>query len=182
MAQPSTLYRFLLELSNIDQNVYTTLDLRVPCHPSEDAERLVIRVLARALAHEEGLVFGRGLSHAADATLWTKTLDGQIVQWIDVGCPSAERLHRASKAAQRVLVVTNKNDAMLRKEWSSRSIHNSKDIALIRLPDPLVQSLAASLQRTVQWYITVFEGGLQVSDGIDNWEGPLTYCTLPELL
>ena len=61
MAISSTLYRFQIELSDIDRGVYESLDWRVACHPSEDSERMVVRVLARAIAHEEGLEFGRGL-------------------------------------------------------------------------------------------------------------------------
>jgi len=61
MAISSTLYRFQIELSDIDRGVYESLDWRVACHPSEDSERMVVRVLARAIAHEEGLDFGRRL-------------------------------------------------------------------------------------------------------------------------
>ena len=47
MAISSTLYRFQIELSDIDRGVYESLDWRVACHPSEDSERMVVRVLAR---------------------------------------------------------------------------------------------------------------------------------------
>ncbi|MCP4448319.1 MAG: YaeQ family protein [Myxococcales bacterium] len=181
MAKTATLYRFQIELADIDRNVYESLDLRVACHPSEDSERLVIRVLARAIAHEEGLEFGRGLSNAEDAALWAKSLHGSIETWIDVGCPSAERLHRASKAADRVSVFTSKGGAMLRKEWLSQPIHRASELEVIRIPAAFAQQLATRLQRNMQWYLTLQEGALSVADGKDNFDTTLERTTVHSL-
>ncbi len=182
MAKAATLYRFQIELSDIDRSVYETLDLRVACHPSEDAERLVVRVLARAIAHEEGLEFGRGLSNAEDAALWTRALHDQIATWIDVGCPGADRLHRASKAAGRVIVFTTKGDAMLRKEWSSQAIHHSEDIEVVRLSQSFVQELTTLLDRNVHWYLTLNEGTISVADGDKNFDETVERTTLAALI
>ncbi len=170
MAKTSTLYRFQIELSDIDRGVYESLDLRVACHPSEDAPRLIVRVLARLMAHEERLEFGRGLSTAEDAALWTRSLQGQIETWIDVGCPSADRLHRASKAADQVRVFTTKGDAMLRKEWSSQAIHRSEEIEVVRFPAKFVDSLTTLLDRNMQWYVTLNEGTISVADGDQSFD------------
>ncbi len=182
MAKTSTLYRFQIELADIDRSIYETLDLRVACHPSEDAERLVIRVLARALAHEEGLEFGRGLSHTEDPALWVRTVHGEIKTWIDVGCPSAERLHRASKASDQVRIVTHKGVAMLREAWSSKAIHGRDAIDVIRLPKTFVQELTGLLQRNMEWYVTLCEGSLSVSDGEQSFDAVLERGSLAELI
>ncbi len=181
MAKTSTLYRFQVELADIDRSVYETLDLRVACHPSEDAERLVIRVLARLMAHEEGLDFGRGLSNAEDAALWTKTPHGSIATWIDVGCPSADRLHRASKAADRVIVYTSKGDSMLRKEWSSQPVHHSDEIEVVRIPPSFAQDLTSLLKRNMQWYLTIQEGALSVADGEQSFNAMLDRTTVAQI-
>ncbi len=178
MAKTSTLHRFQIELSDIDRGIYESLDLRVARHPSEDEERMVVRVLARVLAHEDGLAFGRGLSTTEDAALWTKTPDGRVTTWIDVGCPSAERLHRASKAAERVVVVTTKGDAMLRKEWSSRSIHRSDTISVWRLPSSFISDLCTLLERQVQWYVTVNDGAISASNGDQSFDESLERTTV----
>jgi uncharacterized protein YaeQ len=49
MALPSTIYRFSLELSDIDRQIYESLQATVARHPSETEERLVARLLAYAL-------------------------------------------------------------------------------------------------------------------------------------
>jgi len=42
-------------------------------------------------------------------------LDGTLRVWIDVGTPSAERLHKASKAVPRVVVFTHHSPELLRR-------------------------------------------------------------------
>ncbi len=184
MAIASTLYRFQIELADIDRSVYETLDLRVPCHPSEDEERLVVRVLARAIHHEEGLEFGRGLSNAEDAALWIRSHTGDVQLWIDISMPSAERLHRASKHAAQVCVYTHKQDNPLRKEWSSRKIHKAETINLVRLPSKMVRDLAANMERTNSWYLTIQDGSLSVAygDGEHNLDGNIERSTMSDFL
>ena len=182
MALTSTLYRFQVELSDIDRGVYESLDLRVACHPSEDAERMVMRVLARAIAHEDGLEFGRGLSHVEDPTLHTTSLSGQLQTWIDVGIPSADRLHRASKRVDKLMVFTHKLEVALRKEWSSRGIHGAKDIVLVQLDPSFVSALAESLDRNVTWYLTIQDGTLSVSAGEKSFDCPIRRSSLQDFL
>ena len=182
MALTATLHRFQLELSDIDRGVYTSLDLRVPRHPSEDEERLIARVLARAIVHEEGLEFGRGLSEVEDATMWKRTPDGQIELWVDIGQPSADRLHRASKRARKLIVVTHKPASLLRREWSSRSIHRAEAVDLIRLDPELIRTLAEDLARSVTWYVMVQDGELSVAEGERSSSGPIERTTLAEFL
>ena len=95
------IYRFEIRLADVDRGVYVDLDLRVAQHPSEDVPFLLTRVLARALEHEEGLDFGKGLSEADEPALWTRTGDGRVLLWIDVGSPAPDRLHRANKLAEK---------------------------------------------------------------------------------
>lgn len=182
MALTATVHRFEIELADIDRGVYESLDFRVARHPSEDEARVVVRVLARAVAHEDGLEFGRGLSTVEDPALWTRTPTGEVATWIDVGLPSAERLHRASKRADRVLVFTHKLDTALSKTWSSRSVHRAETIEIVRLPIDFVTDLAEQLERNVRWYITVQDGLVSVTHGERSIDGQLRRCSLAEFL
>jgi uncharacterized protein YaeQ len=182
VATAATMYRFQIELSNIDSSVYESLDLRVAMHPSEDAERVMVRVLARALAHEEGLEFGRGLSNTDDATLWSHTDTGQIGTWIDVGLPSAERLHRASKKSERLLIFTHKPEAALRREWKVRKIHRAAEMKVFRLPPVFVQRLAETLERKMSLFITVHDGVLSVGIGDLTVDGVVEEISMTDLL
>lgn len=175
MARTSTLYQVQLEIADIPRSVYESVELRVACHPSEDAERLVVRTLAFGLAYEEDLRFGRGLSHADDPALLVPSPRGgdDVALWIDVGAPSADRLHRASKKADRVHVFTDKSPDALTRAWSKSKIHRSDEIAVTRLPDAVVRGLAAALERKVEWHLTVQEDTLMVVSGSDSHSGAL---------
>ena len=181
MGTAATIYRFQIELSDIDRSVYETLELRVARHASEDAERLVVRALARAIVHEDGLVFGRGLSNPEDAALWTHSATGEIDTWIDVGQPTADRLHRASKAARRLLVFTHKPGAALRKEWRTRKIHRADEVLVHQLPPKLVAALAESLERRVSWYVTLQDRMLGVTVGEQSLEGLVEVVSLASI-
>ena len=99
MALAATVYRFQIELSDVDRGVYESLDLRVARHPSESMTYLLARVIAYALLFAEGIAFGKGLSTTEEPALWIKDLQGSLRAWVEVGTPSADRLHKASKAS-----------------------------------------------------------------------------------
>src|SRR6476469_2264618 len=98
MALTATMYHLQIGLSDVDRGVYETLDLRVAQHPSETMRYLLTRTLAYCLLYEPGIAFTRGLSTTDEPALWIKDLQGQLRTWIDVGTPSADRLHKARKA------------------------------------------------------------------------------------
>ena len=62
MAQPSTTYKFELNLTDLDRGVYESVKQTIARHPSETEERMTVRLLAYAFWYNEHLSFGRGLS------------------------------------------------------------------------------------------------------------------------
>lgn len=165
MALTATIRNFVVEVADIDRNIYETLEFKLAQHPSENTARVVVRVLARALAHEESLEFGRGLSNVEEPALWSKNATGQIELWIDVGAPSATRLHRASKQSKRVCVFSDKNTIGLKKEWGGQRIHQAEDIPLVMFSPAFTQSLAESIDRQNHWMVTITDGYLNVGYG-----------------
>ena len=154
---------FHLELANIDDNVYETLQLRIAQHPSENADRVVVRVLARALCRDENLEFGRGLDHTDEPALWSHDDSGQLRLWVDVGAPAASRLHRAHKHAERVVVFTDKNLTGLHKEWRGQKIHRADAIEVTVFASEFIAALAENIEKQNRWNITLHDGDLTVS-------------------
>ena len=64
MALKSTIYKIRLDIVDIDRNYYQEHKLPLACHPSETAERLMIRILAFALNAHERLEAGGGISES----------------------------------------------------------------------------------------------------------------------
>jgi uncharacterized protein YaeQ len=123
MALTATLHTLHLALNDADRGVYQTLELRIARHPSETLPYMLSRTLAYCLFWEEDIGFSRGLSTADEPAVWVKSPDGRVLLWLDVGHPSAERLHKASKAAQRVAVCSWQEPADFRASVAGARIH-----------------------------------------------------------
>src|SRR6185295_3402319 len=100
MALTATLYHLESDLSDVDRGVYEKLDLRVARPPSESMRFMLTRSIAYALLSEEGLVFSTALPTADEPAIWKHDPGGRIALWVEIGLPSAERLHKASKGAE----------------------------------------------------------------------------------
>ncbi|MCB9616272.1 MAG: YaeQ family protein [Sandaracinus sp.] len=173
MALGATIHRFSIELSDVERSVYESLDLRVAQHPSETPRRMIARVLAYALQHEEGIDFGRGLSATDDPAVWVRDPAGDVRVWIEVGQPSPERLHRASKAAGRTVVYAYADPTPWLRELDKATVHRREALELWVLPPSLLDALEAALERHERWSLTVSEGTLYLTRGEATFEGTL---------
>jgi len=134
MALTATMYNFDIELADADRRVYESLALRVARHPSESAEYLVTRVLAYVLELAEGIEFSRGVSDPEEPALAVRDLTGAIRTWIEIGTPDAARLHKASKAAARVVVYTHKDPGQFLRRLAGERIHRAEALEVYALP------------------------------------------------
>jgi uncharacterized protein YaeQ len=181
MASAGTLFHISVDLSKIDEGVYERLELRLAQHPSEDQERVVTRALAYCLVYDEDLRWGRGLDDADGPALFVNDATEQLLHWIDVGTPSAERMHRASKAAPHLTVVCHKGPEALIRERAKRRIHNAAEIDVWLIDPALVKALADRLDRSVDWAVVLTGEELMVSVGSDTFTGLARRTTLTEL-
>src|SRR6185295_8355237 len=148
MALPATLRKFEIALADSDRGVYEELDWRVAQHPSESERYLVARVIARALEHADGVEFSRGgVSDDDEPAIVQRDLRGDLQAWIEVGSPSPDRLHKATKLAPRVAVYCWKNVDQLAAAIAERGVHRADEIALRALPVELLDAVIATLDR-----------------------------------
>ena len=173
MALTATIYNFDIDLADTDRGVYESLALRVARHPSESEEYLWARVLAYALEFTEGIEFSRGLSDPDEPTICVRDLTGRLRVWIEIGSPDAARLHKAAKAAPRVVVYTHKDPEQLVGRLRGERIHRAEEIELWAVDRRLVSQLAARLDRRMSFAISVTDRELYVSIGSDTLTGAL---------
>lgn len=180
MALTATLYRFELEISDVDRGVYTSHAMRVAQHPSESLVYMVARVLAYGLNLDEGLSFAKGgLSNPDEPALSVDDLTGARQLWIDIGLPSADRLHRASKAADRVRVYVHKPAEPWIDQLRSATIHQPETVEIFALDPSFLDALAAEVGRVNAWALVHTEGVLYVTpSGGETVEGRLTRLPL----
>jgi len=157
MALTATIHRFAVQLSDVDRGVYETLDLQVARHPSESAEYMLSRVLAYCLEYAEGIAFTEGVSAGDEPAVLVRDLTGRITAWIEVGMPDADRLHRASKLADRVAVYTHRDPAQLLGQLAGRKIHRAEEIPIYTFGRGFIERLAQDIPRRAALSLTITE-------------------------
>jgi uncharacterized protein YaeQ len=181
MALAATVYHIQIELSDVDRGVYESLDLRVARHPSESTPYLLTRVIAYALLFEEGIAFSKGgLSSTDEAPLSVRDLQGNLRVWVELGTPSAERLHKVSKASPRVVVFTQHDPQLLIREAGTRTIHKAEQIEVYALEPAFLDRLGALTERNARWTMLRNDGLLFVTVGGDTVSGAVTSHALVE--
>lgn len=178
MALPSTIYSFEIELADVDRGVYESLALKVARHPSETEDYLITRVLAYCLEHTEGLTFSRGLAEPNEPALSVRDLTGALQAWIEVGVPDAERLHKASKAAPRVAVYTQKESRHLLRQLAGERIHRVEELELYAIDRDLLASLTERLERRMSFGLSIADRHLFVSIAGATIDGAVERLTL----
>jgi uncharacterized protein YaeQ len=136
-------------LSDVERGVYETLDLRLARHPSESLRYMLTRVVAYCLCYADGIHFSKGgLSVAEEPPVAVHDPTGRLLAWIDVGTPTAERLHKATKAAAAVALFTSSDLLALRREVKSRPIHRAEEVALWRIEPRFLDEVEAAIERS----------------------------------
>ena len=162
MALKPTIYKFTINLTDMDRSNYETLSLTVAQHPSESVERMMVRVLAYCIDADDQLVFTKGVSAVDEPDIWQHTLDGQLSLWIDVGEPSLDRIKKAVHSSRSVKIYTmnTKSDV-----WWGQLADKLANLELwvYRLKWQDVQALAALVQRTMNFSVTITESSAYIA-------------------
>lgn len=172
MALPSTVHRATIELADADRGIYETLQVTVARHPSETAERLVLRLLAYCIFYQPDLVFTKGVSAGDEPDLWVRSADGRVAFWLEVGTPEPERLLKVARHSGRVALLAA---APNRFTWDRQHLPllAGGGISILGLDFSFVRELAAGIERSISWEVTVSGGTLYVNAAGDVQEAPL---------
>jgi uncharacterized protein YaeQ len=179
MALTATVRRFDVMLADSDRGVYETLALRAAQHPSETERYLVARVIARCLEHGEGVEFTRGLAADDEPAIWQRDLRGELRAWIEIGAPSVERLHKASKTGARVAVYSYKGAAELARAIAERGVHRAAEIEIRAIDPAFLDAVAATLDRRNHWELAVSGGTLYLTIGGRLFESNIEHIAAP---
>lgn len=154
MALKPTVYKFKVSLSDLNLSHFDSLNLTVAKHPSENDERMMVRVLAYCLNAQPELSFGAGLNDVDAPSLTVMTLDEQMALWIDVGEPAFDRIKKANRKADQVKIYSfnNKSDVW----WEQNQAQfNQLPLEVYRFDWKEVQTLAGMLERTMEFSVTI---------------------------
>jgi uncharacterized protein YaeQ len=165
MALSSTIYTFTIDLSDVDRGVYEALVLKVARHPSETEEYLATRVLAYCLEYVEGIAFSKGISEPDEPAITVRDLTGALKVWIEIGAPDAARLHKASKAAPRVVIYSHREPRVLLRQWEGERIYRADEIELYVFQKEFLAGLVTRLERRTDFSLSVSDRQLYLTIG-----------------
>ncbi|BEV67835.1 YaeQ family protein [Bdellovibrio bacteriovorus] len=167
MAQPSKLYRFRIDLSDIDRGIYEQLDFRLAMHPSESMPYMLTRALAYACNYSQDLQFSaQGLGDPESAALsHSDATSGRTLLWIEIGNPSPKKLHKASKASQAVKIYTYKDASQILRDCEKENVHQPEKIEIYQLDDKFLTTLGEESSREFRFSLMVQEGSLTITRG-----------------
>jgi uncharacterized protein YaeQ len=156
MALSATICKADLNIVDMDRHYYQQHSLTVAQHPSENDERLMIRLLAFALHADEFLSFTKGLSTDDEPDLWQKSLSGEIELWIELGLPSEKRLKKACGRAQQVILYTYGTGSA--EQWWKQiqpQVRRFKNLSVRHLDSSITTELASRMQRNLDIQVSI---------------------------
>jgi uncharacterized protein YaeQ len=128
-------------------------------------------MLAYCVEYAEGIGFSKGVSDPEDPTVSVRDLTGTITTWIEIGAPDAARLHKASKAAPRVVVYTHRDPTAWLRQLAGERIHKVDQIECYVLDRELIAELVARLDRRLRFELSVTDGTLFLNVGSSTLTG-----------
>ncbi len=159
MALKSTIFKVELQLADLDRSHFGEYTLTIARHPSENDQRMMVRLLAFALFASERLAFGRGLSSEDEADLADVDLTGAIERWIDVGLPDERNIRRACGRAKEVVVLAyGGRAAEIWWQQTAGKVAGQKNLRVLALPPAESQALAALAARNMRLQCTIQDG------------------------
>lgn len=170
MAQPVNIYRAAVQLSDVDCGVYETLTATLARHPSETAERLVLRLLAYALCYEPELTFTKGVAAGDDPDLWVKGPDGRVTLWVEVGTPDPERLIKAARHSERVVLLAGGANRFRWDDQYLPRLTGIPNLRVIGVGSAFISRLADGLERNIVWEMTRSDGVIYLTVGGETLE------------
>lgn len=164
MALKATIFRAELRIADMERNYYETHALTLARHPSENDERMMVRVLAFALNASDSLLFGSSIGNDDEPDLRQEDLTGAIRLWVDVGLPDEKRIRRACGRSERVVVYSYGRGADLWWKQAGEKLARSDNLSVFDLPQAATQDLAKLAGRNMKLNCTIQDGQVWLGD------------------
>jgi uncharacterized protein YaeQ len=168
MALKSTIYKAELQVADMDRHYYADHPLTIACHPSETAERMMVRVLAFALNAHELLAFGKGLSDVEEPDLWRRDLTGAVEQWIEVGQPDDRTILKACGKADSMIVYAYGTSTPQWWKTTGPKVERAKNLTVYALDPEAVRELGRLAARNMRLQCTIQDGDIWMRDDSDS--------------
>jgi uncharacterized protein YaeQ len=169
MAIKSTIFKAAIQITDMDRHYYQDHALTLARHPSENDERMMLRLLAFVMHASESMGFTKGISTEDEPDLWQKSLSDEIEVWIDLGQPDEKRIRKACGRAKKVYIYTyNYRSAEVWWQQIQNKLSRFDNLSIIVIPDEALQAMGKLSQRNMQLQYMIQDGEVLISNGKDS--------------
>lgn len=166
MAIKATIHKAELQISDIDRNYYQAHQLTIARHPSENEERMMVRLLAFIRHADEQLKFTKGISSDDEPDIWLKSLSDEIELWIELGQPDEKRIRQACGKSKQVYIYTySGHSAEIWWEQNRNKLMLIDNLHIYNLPIEQRNELTQLALKNMAIQATIQDGEIWLSDG-----------------
>ena len=171
MALNATIYKFDIDLNDLDRNHYAHYSHHVALHPSETEERMIMRILAFCMNASEHLAFTKGLSTDSEPDLWQKNYSDEIELWVELGLPDEKRIKKACNHAQKVMLYSYGGQGV-ETWWNniSKQSYKYENLSVYRIDLGMVEKFTEHLERTMAISCMIQDGQITLSANSEMYE------------
>lgn len=165
MALKSTIFKADLQVADLDRGHFGDYTLTIARHPSENDDRMMVRLLAFAWFAGEDLAFGKGLSSDEEPALKEVDPGGVVRHWIDVGTPDEVRVRKGCSRAERVSILAY-GDRAVDVWWGQNAdgFRRFDNLQVWQLSGEQTAALGGLAERNMKLSVTVQEGMIYFGD------------------
>ncbi len=162
MALNSTIYKVILEISDMDRHYYKQHKLTLAKHPSETDERLMVRILTFAMFADDELNFGKDINADDEPALYINDFTGASKLWIELGQPSERIIRKACNKSNKVILIIYGKSPELWWKNNQNEFKLKNNLQVILLKTEETSNLATIADRTMNLTCTVEDGQITV--------------------
>ena len=166
MALKASIYKAELQISDMDRNYYQSHPLTIARHPSENEERMMVRLLAFIRHADERLSFTKGISTDHEPDIWLLSLSGEIECWIELGQPDEKRIRKACGRAREVYIyLYSGHGAEIWWEQMAQKLSSINNLHIYNLPANQREQLSQMVQKNMALQATIQDEEIWLSSG-----------------
>ena len=177
MALKPTIFKFRIALTDMNRDHYDSINLTVAQHPSETTQRMMARICSFCLSAQSDLTLTKGLSTIEEPDIWVKSLDNQILQWIDIGEPDPDRIKKASRIAKSVTIYSFNTKSNVWWEQNKAKLQQHKP-QVIRLNNEGIEAMAGLVERTMEMSVMISGNSLYINSNNGDVEGRMARVSM----
>ncbi len=168
MALKATIFKANIALADMDRNYYDTLQLTIAKHPSENEQRMMVRLMAYILNAHQDLQFGKGVSDENEAAIWQINYSDEINLWIELGQLDEKRLKKACHRAQKVKLYCY--GTSVESWWSQNEValNQYHRLTIEQFSQSTCDALVKLASKTMDFQCSIQDGQLWLTSGAET--------------